>query len=54
METSRKLTYFSRPRRFGCEGEMLLVGINYIAKTKKHICKIIRYDRQAKKDHVSY
>lgn len=54
METSRKLTCFSRPRRFGYEGEILLVGINYSVKTKKHTCKIIRYDRQAKRDHVSY
>lgn len=46
--------YVRIARRFGYEGEMLLVGINYSVKTKKHTCKIIRYDRQAKKDHVSY
>lgn len=26
-------------------GEILLVGINYDSKSKKHTCKIERYDR---------
>ena len=35
--------YIEFARRFDYEGEILLIGINYDAKTKKHTCKIERY-----------
>ncbi len=30
-------------KQFGYEGELLLVGVNYSVKTKKHTCKIEKY-----------
>lgn len=35
--------YARATRKFGYEGELLLVGINYSTKTKKHTCRIEKY-----------
>ena len=35
--------YVKLTQRFHYNGELLLVGINYSTKTKKHTCRIERY-----------
>ena len=40
VEQIKQRDYTQFARQFGYEGEILLIGINYSTKTKKHSCKI--------------